>query len=124
MGGGGAPRKGSVLGFGGRLGRRASVLPRRSDITGRGGAGYYSRGESGKEEEALTGEILDKFSQLITTALGLVAALAWNDAIQTLFQQFLGSAGGALAAKIFYAVLVTIIVTTSVPKHKHTHFAV
>jgi hypothetical protein len=52
-------------------------------------------------------------------ALGLVAALAWNEAIQTLFQQFLGSAGGALAAKIFYAALVTIIVT-SVPKHKHT----
>jgi Family of unknown function (DUF5654) len=58
----------------------------------------------------LSGEILDKFSQLITTALGLVAALAWNDAIQTLFQQFLGTAGGALAAKIFYAVLVTIVV--------------
>ncbi len=56
------------------------------------------------------GEILDKSSQLITTALGLVAALAWNDAIQTVFQQFLGSAGGALAAKIFYAVLVTFIV--------------
>ena len=58
----------------------------------------------------MSGEILDKFSQLITTALGLVAALAWNDAIQTLFQQFLGTAGGALAAKIFYAVLVTIVV--------------
>jgi hypothetical protein len=43
-----------------------------------------------------------------------VAALAWNDAIQTPFQQYLGSMGGALAAKIFYAVLVTIIVT-SVP---------
>ncbi len=37
-------------------------------------------------------------------------ALAWNDAIQTLFQQYLGTAGGALAAKIFYAVLVTFIV--------------
>ena len=58
----------------------------------------------------MTGEILDQFSQLITTALGLVAALAWNDAIQTLFQQYLGMAGGALAAKIFYAVLVTFIV--------------
>ena len=58
----------------------------------------------------MSGEILDKFSQLITTALGLVAALAWNDAIQTLFQQFLGTAGGALAAKIFYSVLVTIVV--------------
>lgn len=44
----------------------------------------------------LTGEILDKFSQLITTALGFVAALAWNDAIQILVQQFLSSMGGAL----------------------------
>ncbi len=57
----------------------------------------------------MSGEILDKFSQLITTALGLVAALAWNYAIQTLFQQFLGTAGGALADKLFYAVLVTIV---------------
>jgi hypothetical protein len=66
--------------------------------------------ESGEKEEALTGEILDKFSQLITTALGLVAALAWNDAIQQLFNQYLGEAGGALAATFFYAVLVTLVV--------------
>ncbi len=71
----------------------------------------------------MTGEILDKFSNLITTALGLVAALVWNDAIQTLFQQFLGTAGGALAAKVFYAVLVTVVVT-SVPKHKRIRVAV
>ena len=66
---------------------------------------------------------MDKFSQLITRALGLVAALAWNDAIQTLFQQYLGSVGGALAAKILYAVLVMVIVT-SVPKHKQIRVAV
>jgi hypothetical protein len=71
----------------------------------------------------LTGEILDKFSQLVTTALRLVAALAWNEAIQQLFTQLLGDAGGALAAKFFYAVLVTLVVT-SVPKHKHTRVAV
>ncbi|MCA1729214.1 MAG: DUF5654 family protein [Actinobacteria bacterium] len=71
----------------------------------------------------MTGEILDKFSQLVTTALGLVAALAWNEAIQQLFTQLLGDAGGALAAKFFYAVLVTLVVT-SVPKHKHTRVAV
>ena len=58
----------------------------------------------------MTGEILDKFSTLITTALGLVAALAWNDAIQLLFNEFLGESGGALAAKFFYAVVVTVIV--------------
>jgi len=63
----------------------------------------------------LTGEILDKFSQLITTALGLVAALAWNDAIQLLFSQLLGESGGALAGKFFYAFLVTVIELSSRP---------
>jgi hypothetical protein len=58
----------------------------------------------------LTAEILDKFSSLITTALGLVAALAWNEAIQQLFKQIFGAAGGELAAKFFYAVLVTLVV--------------
>jgi riboflavin biosynthesis pyrimidine reductase len=58
----------------------------------------------------LTAEILDKFSNLITTALGLVAALAWNEAIQQLFTQLLGEAGGALAAKFFYAFINTLIV--------------
>jgi hypothetical protein len=59
---------------------------------------------------AVSAEILDKFSELITTALGLVAALAWNEAIQQLFTQLFGEAGGALAAKFFYAGLVTLAV--------------
>jgi hypothetical protein len=58
----------------------------------------------------LSAEVLDKFSELITTALGLVAALAWNEAIQQLFTQLLGEAGGALAAKFFYALIATLIV--------------
>jgi hypothetical protein len=43
----------------------------------------------------LTGEVLDKFSELITTALGLVAALAWNTAIQSLFTEVFGQAGAS-----------------------------
>ena len=58
----------------------------------------------------MSAEVLDKFSELITTALGLVAAQAWNEAIQRLFTQLLGEAGGALAAKFFYAFIVTLIV--------------
>ncbi|MGH3147796.1 MAG: DUF5654 family protein [Rubrobacter sp.] len=58
----------------------------------------------------MTGEVLDKFSQLIVTALGLVAALAWNTAIQNLFDRVFGEAGGELAGQFFYAVLVTIAV--------------
>ncbi len=58
----------------------------------------------------MTAEVLDKFSELITTALGLVAALAWNAAIQQLFTQLFGEAGGALAAKFGYAVIITLVV--------------
>jgi riboflavin biosynthesis pyrimidine reductase len=59
---------------------------------------------------ALRGEVLDKFSQLITTALGLVAALAWNTAIQNLFDSVFGEAGARLAGQFLYATLITIVV--------------
>jgi hypothetical protein len=59
---------------------------------------------------ALTGEVLDKFSQLITTALGLVAALAWNTAIQNLFDKVFGEASARLAGQFLYATLITIVV--------------
>jgi len=58
----------------------------------------------------LTGEVLDKFAELITTALGLVAALAWNTAIQNLFDKVFGEAGGELAGQFLYAALITIVV--------------
>ncbi|WP_119069505.1 DUF5654 family protein [Rubrobacter indicoceani] len=54
-------------------------------------------------------EVLEKIIQLITAAFGLVAALAWNDAIQSLFTLLFGTAGD-LAAKFTYAVLVTVVV--------------
>ncbi len=58
----------------------------------------------------MTGEVLDKFSQLITTAIGLVAALAWNTVIQNLFDKVFGEAGARLAGQFLYAILITIIV--------------
>lgn len=53
---------------------------------------------------------MDKFSGLISTALGLVAALAWNTAIQNLFNLIFGKAGGALIGQFVYAILITIVV--------------
>lgn len=47
--------------------------------------------------------------QLMTAAFGLVAALAWNAAIQSLFDTLLPGAGD-LAAKFLYAVIVTVVV--------------
>lgn len=58
----------------------------------------------------MTSEVLDKFAQLITTALGLVAALAWNTAIQNLFNRLLGEAGAALVGQFVYALLITLVV--------------
>lgn len=58
----------------------------------------------------MTAEVLDKFSALITTALGLVAALAWNTAIQNLFNILFGQTGGELVGQFFYAILVTLVV--------------
>ena len=52
--------------------------------------------------------IVDKFATLITTAFGLVAALAWNGAIQAIFKQVFG-ASDTVGAMIIYAVVVTII---------------
>ena len=46
----------------------------------------------------------------MTTALGLVAALAWNTAIQGLFTQLFGEAGGALVGQFIYAVIITLVV--------------
>ena len=58
----------------------------------------------------LTSEVLDTFSELITTALGLVAALAWNTAIRNLFEAVFGGSGSKLAGQFLYATLITIVV--------------
>jgi uncharacterized membrane protein len=51
---------------------------------------------------------LKKIAALITAAFGLIAALAWNTAIQEIFRLIFGDQSGVLAM-IFYAVVVTII---------------
>ena len=58
----------------------------------------------------MTAEVLDKFAELITVALGLVAALAWNTAIQNLFTIIFGKAVSALIGQFVYAGLITLIV--------------
>lgn len=57
---------------------------------------------------ALKSEVVDKIAALITAAFGLVAALAWNGAIQAIFAEVFGEAGN-IAAMLGYAILVTLI---------------
>ena len=53
-------------------------------------------------------EVIEKIAALMTAAFGLVAALAWNTAIQALFKEYFGSAD-SIPAMLLYAVFVTLI---------------
>jgi hypothetical protein len=62
---------------------------------------------------ALKGEVIEKIAALITAAFGLIAALAWNDAIGGLFKpggplNFL-AAYGVWAYAIFVTVLAVVM---------------
>lgn len=63
----------------------------------------------------LKSDVVEKLAALITAAFGLVAALAWNDAIKALFIGPCGTEGaGALCTLSsggpwVYAVIVTIV---------------
>lgn len=54
-------------------------------------------------------QVLEQMQLLMTAGLGLVAALAWNTAIQDLFK-LLFPDQGSLIAKFAYAIVITIIV--------------
>ncbi|MCD9188974.1 MAG: DUF5654 family protein [Pyrinomonadaceae bacterium] len=52
--------------------------------------------------------ILQSMIALASAALGLVAALAWNDAIKETMKQLLGE-DDSLSAKYTYAIIATLI---------------
>ncbi len=61
------------------------------------------------ETKEIKHQIKQKTIEYIATALGLVAALAWNDAIKSAIDYFFITGNGVLA-KVVYAALLTIIV--------------
>ncbi len=64
-----------------------------------------------KEEEKLHVFFVEKVITLMTGAMGLVAALAWNDAIRKLFERVFGTQGsGDITAMFIYAIIVTTAV--------------
>lgn len=63
------------------------------------------------EEQKLHVYFVDKIVTLMTGAMGLVAALAWNDAIRKLFERVFGTQGsGDITAMFIYAAIVTATV--------------
>lgn len=66
-----------------------------------------------KESQAkLRKEMREKTVGYILAALGLVAGLAWNEAIKSLIEQFLPLSGSGLVIKFLYAVIITFVVVT------------
>ena len=54
-------------------------------------------------------QLLETFASLITAAFGLVAALAWNDAIKAVIAEVFKGSTGEIYSMLVYAVIVTII---------------
>lgn len=61
-----------------------------------------------EEPTSLRLQVLDKMSALITAAFGLVAALAWNEAIKGVIARYFAP-GDDLGAQLAYAGFVTIL---------------
>lgn len=59
--------------------------------------------------EEIKKKYMEKTTALLTAAFGLVAALAWNDAIQALFKSIFGEAS-EIWAKFIYAVVITLVI--------------
>ena len=66
--------------------------------------------EKTKKQVSITIEVLEKINTLAAAGFGLVAALAWNDAIKSLFSVIFPKSDNNLIAQFIYAALITLIV--------------
>jgi hypothetical protein len=62
------------------------------------------------DKPSMRKEIRERTAGYIGTALGLVAGLAWNDAIKALIETLFPSPQNNILAKFGYAIVITIIV--------------
>lgn len=58
---------------------------------------------------SFTGEIVAQLLTLATSALGLVAALAWNDAVQAMFKEYFPASSG-VTGRFVYALLLSLVI--------------
>lgn len=55
--------------------------------------------------------VFEKAITFMLAGLGFVVALAWNDAVQSLFNQLFGPTGNTVIAKFIHALFITAIAT-------------
>lgn len=63
-----------------------------------------------KESSEFTKSVREKVLSYIVAAFGLVAGLAWNEAIKALIEEIFPLGTNTLVAKFTYAVLITVVV--------------
>lgn len=63
-----------------------------------------------QEKKGVPHEVSGKAFEYIIAAFGLVAALAWNDAIKALIEALVPIEKSSLVAQFVYALVVTILV--------------
>lgn len=61
-----------------------------------------------KKDKRLHLEFLRTMTQLATAGFGLVAALAWNEAIKDFIDHFIKTGSGFIS-KLIYAIIVTLL---------------
>ncbi len=67
--------------------------------------------EKFREESArVRREVRERTAGYITAALGLVAGLAWNEAIKAFIEYFFPVSQNSILAKLIYAIAMTIVV--------------
>lgn len=64
------------------------------------------------EKKKLHEELIEQLLTLVTSGFGVVAALAWNDAIQGFVKEFIEPRipGSGLVSKFVYAVIITFLI--------------
>ncbi|MCU0680232.1 MAG: DUF5654 family protein [Planctomycetes bacterium] len=62
------------------------------------------------EKEKIYTEAFNKINELAVAALGLIAALAWNEAIKSLFNVLFPRPEDSLIAQFLYAIFITILI--------------
>lgn len=62
------------------------------------------------EIEEVKQEVRNKTVGYIVTAFGLVAGLAWNDAVKALIEYLFPAQKNTLQAKFIYALIITLVV--------------
>ena len=63
-----------------------------------------------EKKRALKAELRERTAGYILTALGLVAGLAWNDAISSFIKYFFPLDTNGIIAKFIYAVVIKVII--------------